>query len=186
MTGRLSFRQIDRILWTLAALAFLATVATGWQWYRGDHDQQTWRRTLGGAALPVDPTLNEQIGRALYLGGQGDSEQALKLYQQVEAAAPDLETIRIARFNSANLNLQEAFELIADDQTGRALPLVEVAKQIYRQLLYEQPADWRSRYNLSRALLLVPDPVTEPDPIDPPDDAERAVTTMRGYSPGMP
>ncbi len=184
--NRPTARRVDNLLLTLLIIVLSGALVTAWQWYRAAHDYRQWQRALAGEALSVGASANEQIARALYLGRQGEFEEALKLNQQVEAAAGDADTVRIARFNSANLNLQEAFTLTATDQPGRALPLIEVAKQIYRQLLQEEPADWDSRYNLSRALLLAPDPVDEPEAIAPPDDAERAITTMKGYAPGMP
>ena len=47
--------------------------------------------------------------------------------------------------------------------------------------------DWAARYNLERAQRLVADPDEADD--EPPESrrsAERAATTMRGYSPGLP
>ena len=41
-----------------------------------------------------------------------------------------------------------------------AVPLVELAKQYYRQVLAEEPAHQEARYNLERALWLQPESVT--------------------------
>ncbi len=72
-------------------------------------------------------------------------------------------------------------------QPGQALALIELAKENYRQVLRRDPDAWDARYNLERAQRLVP----EPEQIDdaPPElnrNAERAATTMRAYSPGLP
>lgn len=177
---------VDRLLILLAITLAAAVLTTLWQLQLANLTDKQWHLAQSGKSLPVQASSSEKIAKALFLTREQSYTDALKLYQEIEATTPDSEYARIARFNSANLNMQEAFSLIANDQRGRALPLIEVAKQLYRQLLRIQPDDWGSRYNLSRALLLVPDPLPGAEGIAPPDDAERAVTTMRGFSPGMP
>ncbi|MFO1273408.1 MAG: MxaK protein [Rubrivivax sp.] len=94
---------------------------------------------------------------------------------------------RAARFNSANLLLRQAARLRESSQPGQALALVELAKEQYREILRTDPADWPARYNLERAQRLVPDPEEEEEaPADVKRNAERAATTMRGFSPGLP
>ncbi len=92
-----------------------------------------------------------------------------------------------ARFNSANLLVRQALEVRESAQPGQAIALLELAKETYRDLLRDDPADWDARYNLERAQRLLPDP--DDDEAAPPGaerNRERAVTTMRGYSPGLP
>ena len=43
----------------------------------------------------------------------------------------------------------------------QSLPLIELAKQSYRDLLRENPGDWDARYNLERALRLAPEVAEE-------------------------
>jgi mxaK protein len=46
---------------------------------------------------------------------------------------------------------------------------------------------WDARYNLERAQRLLPDPDDEDTTsVGLPRNRERAATTMRGYSPGLP
>lgn len=92
-----------------------------------------------------------------------------------------------ARYNSANLLMRQAMALRDSPQPGQAIALLELAKETYRAVLRQQPDDWDARYNLERAQRLQPDP--EPSdltPAEPPEDAERAATTMRGVSQGLP
>ena len=78
-------------------------------------------------------------------------------------------------------------ELREAKHPGQALALIELAKEHYRELLRQDPDDWDARYNLERAQRLQPDPDGEDDSIpDTRRDAERAATTMRGHSPGLP
>jgi mxaK protein len=75
----------------------------------------------------------------------------------------------------------------AGTQPGLAIPLLELAKEGYREVLRHDPGQWDARYNLERAQRLLPDPDESlVEPADGRRDAERAVTTMRGYSPGLP
>jgi len=95
---------------------------------------------------------------------------------------------RIARYDTANLYMRQAQQEIERGEQGRAVPLIELAKGIYRGLLREEAGDWDLRYNLERAVRLLPE--EDPDAADlipaQPENAERAPTTMRGTSLGLP
>jgi mxaK protein len=94
---------------------------------------------------------------------------------------------RAARYNSANLLLRQAIALRAGPEPGQALALIELAKEHYRQILRSTPDEWDARYNLERAQRLVPEPdASDEEPPDVRRNAERAATTMRAYSPGLP
>jgi len=136
--------------------------------------------TKGAPLLPVQV----QFAQAHAQAASGAEEGALNLYRvlQEDATVGDA-----ARYNSANLLLRQATRLRDTAQAGQALPLVELAKEGLREVLRRHPDNWNARYNLERAQRLLPDP--EEADIEPPDlsrNAERAATTMRGYSPGLP
>jgi len=183
---RLHRQTIDRLIIGLIIVSAGLSAYALWQMRSTDKQQALVAKALAGEPEPDGASPAVRIARAVYLTGDQQFEAALKIYQSVESAAPNKETVRVAQYNAANLNMREAFSLAADNERGRAPPLVDIAKELYRQLLRESPSDAAVRYNLSRALLLVPDPVEEPEGLSPPRDAERAITTMRGYSPGMP
>jgi mxaK protein len=114
-----------------------------------------------------------------------DPQEALAAYQALEDAAPPA-VAAAARYNRAQLYHQLAAAARAEDDP-RGIALAELAKQRYRELLAATPAHWDARYNLERVLRLVPDPPDEDaerGQAQPP--AERAVTTMRGYTLGLP
>ena len=119
--------------------------------------------------------------------GAAAGDAALELYRQVEAEGSE-QLRRIARYDTANLYMRQAREEIERGEQGRAVPLIELAKGIYRGLLREDPADWDLRYNLERAVRLLPE--DDPDAADviqaAPESSERAPTTMRGTSMGLP
>jgi len=92
-----------------------------------------------------------------------------------------------ARYNSANLLLRQALVLRESDSPGQALPLIELSKQGYREVLRADPGHWDARYNYERAQRAQPDPDEIDAPIgEPRTQAERAPTTTRGVGGGLP
>lgn len=114
----------------------------------------------------------------------GAEDESLNRYRALQ---DDTALGQAARFNTANALMRQAIAVRATEQPGQAIPLVELAKENYRELLRADPANWGARYNLERAQRLLPDPDdSDAPPSEPPANAERAATTMRGYSPGLP
>ena len=101
-------------------------------------------------------TARGRLAHAYRLHTGGRLEEALEAYGEI---APDAEQeLRsVQRFNLANLYLERAVELEADDEIQPAMSLVELAKQNYREILAHDSDHWDARYNLSRALELLPD-----------------------------
>lgn len=192
----------------LAALALLAAAAgfDALQWWRIER----WNAQIAAvtaaadaassAASAASPSASSAVppwgedgakrqpalrfAQAHALAARGQLDAALGQYSLVPA---DTAAGRAARFNSANLLLRQGIELQRGTQPGQALALIELAKEGYRELLRQDPAHWPARYNLERAQRLVPDPEEGDDePGAAPQAAERAATTMRGYSPGLP
>ena len=93
-----------------------------------------------------------------------------------------------ARYNSANLLLRQAIVLrAAIAARHRRSRWSSWPRSIYRDVLRRDPqALGRALQPRARAAPL-PDPdEAEAEPADPQRNAERAATTMRGYSPGLP
>ena len=137
---------------------------------------------------PADETSGKAalLARGIALARAGRDDDALAAYRGVEVGG-DEALRRAARFNSANLHLRQASALLAAGDQAGALPLIELAKGLYRQLLVEDPAAWDVRYNLERAVRLLPEEDGSGDDIGPPpQNSERAVTTMRARSMGLP
>ena len=140
------------------------------------------------AAGPADGTSGKAalLARGIALARAGRDDDALAAYRGVEVGG-DEALRRAARFNAANLHLRQASALLAAGDQAGALPLIELAKGLYRQLLVEDHAAWDVRYNLERAVRLLPEEDGSGDDIGPPpQNSERAVTTMRARSMGLP
>lgn len=166
-----------------AALVIALTIDA----YRLLQAQRLNQAIATGKPLPAQTNLPPQalFAQARALEGS-DDQAALTLYKRIQLEGDA--ALRIAaRYNSANIYLTQALAQTEDDQRQLMLPLAEMAKEGYRATLRADPSHWDAKYNLERALRLVPEEddlaQEEPDTIK---DAERAVTTMRGVSLGLP
>jgi mxaK protein len=125
-----------------------------------------------------------RFARAMELAHAGESEAAVKAYKAlIEGDRRDLS--QAARYNLANLYMRDALENGASE-AFRSLPLIELAKQRYRDVLREQPNDWDARYNLSRALQLSPEIEQEVEEKDQPPKREQSTSTLQGVRIDLP
>ena len=123
---------------------------------------------------------------AYHLRERSDYQTVLGLYKRVELAG-DGALRAAATYNSGNVYFREGLAMHDADNDQQAVPLLELAKGSYRQVLRDDPANWDARYNLERVLRQRPDPEDlDSGGLDAPQQAERAVTTMRGFSLGLP
>ena len=106
-----------------------------------------------------------------------DYDGALAAYKAIiQGGREDLR--RTALYNLGNLHLRQALQVGLDDE-GQSLPLVELAKQSYRDLLRRDPNDWDARYNLERTLRLAPEDDDDTDEdTGPPDPREHERSTI--------
>ncbi len=136
------------------------------------------------AWLDEDVPREWRFAEAQVLAAAGEHEAALARYRSL------IEDPRLglpARYNSGNVLMQQAFKLRESPSPGLAVPVIELAKEGYRQVLRLDPAHWPARYNFERAQRLLPDPEQDDsEAAGPPENAERAATTMRGVSQGLP
>ena len=108
------------------------------------------------ALLAERDTVRGALARAWRLQADGRHQEAIAGYGTIVLDADsDLRTVQL--FNLANLYLERAVQLERTDETQPAMSMVELAKQNYREILARDPYHWDSRYNLSRALEMLPD-----------------------------
>jgi len=178
-----STRGRTRAVWVALAVLVIAALADGTNGWRQAQINDTI--TSGSAITENADTPRElQFALAAAMAASGAEDAAQNRFRSL---ADDSAIGRSARFNSANSLMRQAALIRAGNQPGQAIPLIELAKESYRELLRADPSDWGARYNLERAQRLLPDPYeSEAPPSELPSNAERAATTMRGYSPGMP
>jgi len=137
-------------------------------------------------ALSTTSSLPEaQFARAAALVRTGKTDAALKAYKALaQGTRADLRVA--ALFNLGNLHIREAQRAGADDPT-QSLPLIELAKQSYRDVLRAQPTDWDARYNLERALQLAPEVDDTPlEEAEPQQQEEHVSSTVQGARMDLP
>jgi mxaK protein len=125
-----------------------------------------------------------RLAQALGLANSGKYRLALQAYKSL-LDSPD--EVRLpALYDLANLNMREALKN-GRGEALRKLPLVELAKQGYRDVLRSNPGDWDARYNLERALWLSPeydDPILQRN--QAPVRSEHAMSTLQGSRIDLP
>lgn len=184
------------VIVALALLACAAALDAGLWWRTAAVNAQIDAAAAGASAAsapaPSDDAPAELRFAAAYRSGlqarqqasATEREAALARYRPLQNDTP---LGQEARYNSANLLLRQAIEVRATLQPGQAIALLELAKEGYRDVLRHDPGFWEARYNLERAQRLLPDAEEEEPPVnEPAPEAERAVTTMRGHSAGLP
>jgi mxaK protein len=125
-----------------------------------------------------------RFARALALARAGESDAAAKAYEAlIEGDRHDLS--QAARYNLGNLYMRDALTDGADE-AFRSLPLIELAKQRYRDVLRNEPGNWDARYNLSRALQLAPEIEQEIEAKQEPRKKEQSVSTLQGVRIDLP
>lgn len=137
-------------------------------------------------ALSTSSSLPEaQFARAAALARTGKTDAALKAYKAI--AQENRADLRVAAlYNLGNLHIREAERTGVDDPT-QSLPLIELAKQSYRDVLRAQPADWDARYNLERALQLAPELDDSPlEEAEPQEAEEHVSSTVQGARMDLP
>lgn len=149
-----------------------------------------WRRDLGYnhalAARDYQRAAREGLprqslaARAYALEDEAFDEKVLAWSRLMLGGEAGDATARNARFNLANLYLRRAINLDVESDRDLLVPLVEQAKQHYRNLLIEDPSDFDAKYNLELTLLLLPEVADLPaDEERNPERSERAISTMR-------
>jgi mxaK protein len=131
-------------------------------------------RSINAAVDPLFPEA--RLARAVALA-KLDYDGALAAYKSiVQSNRDDLRLI--ALYDLGNLHLHQAIQYGLADE-AQSLPLTELAKQSYRDLLRRDPTDWDARYNLERALRLAPEDDDEADEdTGPPDPREHERSTI--------
>jgi mxaK protein len=125
-----------------------------------------------------------RLAQALQLARTGKFTAALKGYKALLESEDDVRLI--ALYDLGNLNMREATRN-GEGEAQRSLPLIELAKQSYRDELRGNPGDWDARYNLERALWLAPeydDPMLQRS--QSPVRSEHAMSTLQGAKIDLP
>ena len=161
------------------ATALALALAAGWQCWRLAEADRVNDAIARADASSLDADVAEaRFAQAAALAKADNFESAAKAYKAlIQGDRADLR--HAALFNLGNLHIREALKTGGD--TG-SLPLIEMAKQNYRDLLRDDPSDWDARYNLERALWLAPEiDETAGDDNNPPEWRRRVTPQAQGF-----
>lgn len=170
---------------TFAGAALACGGLAGYHALQLDQIQRTNAAIANTRISNFDATVPEaRFARAIALARAGESDAAIKAYKAlIEGDRRDLS--RAAAYNLGNLYMRDA---LADgaSQAFRSLPLIELAKQRYRDVLRNEPSHWDARYNLSRALQLAPELEQEIEEKEEPPEREQSPSTLQGVRIDLP
>ncbi|MFK7996853.1 MAG: hypothetical protein AB8B87_22135 [Granulosicoccus sp.] len=106
------------------------------------------------APMHSHPDVQLSLGSALAKGG--DLENAERIFNAMLGNKENARVNTAAQYNLANAYLRQALAS-GSETSSQTLPMVELAKQRYRDLLATVPDNWPARYNLERALRMAPE-----------------------------
>lgn len=132
------------------------------------------------AAVDRDAPRLVRLAQATALSRAGAFDDAFKVYSGLLEPGQSDSVSRHAQYNLGNMYLRQA---LAGGNRADAGPLVELAKQRYRDLLRAEPQDWDARYNLERALRAAPEE-QESTAEENNQPVERRSVSLRGMTPG--
>jgi mxaK protein len=134
------------------------------------------------AAWPVD---DPRLWVAAARQATGSTAEAAALLRRAADASHGV-LRQAALYDLGNVYLREALRMRDSGADASALPLFELSKESYRAALMERPDLWDAKFNLELALRAAPD--ADPDDTGAPPilTGERAVTTMRAFTLGLP
>jgi len=136
-----------------------------------------------GTGLDAD-VPEARFARASALAQSGKTEAALDIYKSL-ARGSRSDIKHAALYNTGNLYMRAAERRNAD-APFESLPLIELAKQAFRDLLRDQQDDWDARYNLDRAIWLAPEIDYEQDESDAPNKEQHVKSQVRGGAVFLP
>ena len=179
-------RRLPHLLFAGVALCLLLTALLQWRLLaqaRGIGDAiNQFQDSMPPAEHSAGLRYPEvRLAWANTLSASGQFEAAEYAFNELIQQKQNLEVSRAAQFNLANAYLRQGMreDLTADQKR----PLLELAKQRYRDLLQVAPGDWDLRYNLQSALRLAPED-TDPPADDKGDPIKRVRVIVPGYEVG--
>ncbi|WP_051952658.1 hypothetical protein [Methylocapsa aurea] len=160
-------RQELRLLWRRArstvligclGLAILGLIASGWLLFRNAAHNKSIAALALGRDAPVgdDAPAPLLFARLQFFILHDRIDEAQGLMDLIERAGDRAVRAR-ARLNFGNARMRLAFDLLQRAKPDSAAPLINLAKEDYRQALRLDPDLWDARYNLDVAMRLIRD-----------------------------
>lgn len=106
-------------------------------------------RFIDAEAVDLNQPEN-QFAYAYHLHQQGLFEEAVDAYGRAERMV-EPEFVKVVHYNMGNLYLEQAIETAQQMGVDRATALADVAKDLYKTALKQDPQFWAAKYNLEAA-----------------------------------
>ena len=184
-----SLRRAADIALRAACLAVgIALALESWQLARAREVNRQLAARLADPSAQVAPLGDDPrlwVAAASQPARAGRTAEAAALLRRA-ADASNAELRSLALYDLGNLYLQAALKALDGGADASAMPLFELAKESYRSALMERPDLWDAKFNLELALRAAPDPDPDDTGAPPVLTGERAVTTMRAFTLGLP
>jgi len=157
-------------MFAAAALFCSAAIVVEWAllWQASAINRDLAGAERWAAGTPADTAGVDRrvvLARAATQSKAGNTDAALRGFNALLVGGATDEVARAALFDLGNLYLRQGVR--ASGNAAVFFPLLELAKQRYRDLLRVDPADWDARFNLERALRYAPE---EREAFEQPDD----------------
>ncbi len=170
-------RGVVRTLWGVLVVALLGAI---WQWWVLHQATEFNRALVAGefAAAARHPSREGRLAFAYSQPGDVPFDERVRAYGGLAVGQAGAVT-HAAGFNLANIYLRRAIVLLEEDAEDLAIPLLELAKRSYRDLLRDGDGGWDVRFNLELVLALLPDlPPQEADEEVNPERSSQAISAM--------
>jgi mxaK protein len=156
VAGRIASLSRPALLWLLLAGSLAVLMASAWLWFEKYRANTTIAALLGGENIEIDIAAAPPavlLAREYYLLARDRLDEAQPVVDQA-AWRSDPDTRPALLYNIANARVRMAFAAIGEGKFERAIALIVLAKDEYRQALRFKPEAWDARYNLDVALRL--------------------------------
>jgi mxaK protein len=151
------------LAWAILLASSAVTLYQGvGHWQVAHTNGQIAAIAAGGQAAP-----EVQLAQALRLKRQQRYGDALAVLSRILAQGGTPLQVAV-RYDLGNVYLRQALGLIDSQRPNDALPLLNLAKQAYRQALALDSGFWDAKYNLDVAMRLLP----ELERLDAPEDPQ--------------
>ncbi len=171
------------LFFTLLTLCLVVAIAwNAWQYYQYGRIARAIESIPDAIPASVQEDANKQtqflhpavkLARASALSRGDQFDAAELLFVEIIDSQQYQSLGQAARFNLANHYLRQGAR--TDLPGAQTRPLLEMAKQRYRDLLQVHPMDWDARYNLERALALAPERINADPEHGPPPKSVRVI-----------
>jgi len=188
----MSFKSIQHgLIWMALAFCIGTLIFNAGEMMSIHNDNELIDQLVSGKDVDVSKVISGKpelrLARALYLKQKHRYDEALSTLSLIMEQGDQAFRAKV-RYNLGNLYLQQAMNHVETMKMNEALPLVDLAKQAYRQALALDSQDWDSKYNLEVAMRLLPemDRINSGNEEDPKKQATQLWTTVPGFPRGLP